>query len=459
MRTHLLFRFLLLGGLLTAVPALAQPGNSTPARLAALEAAAAQQAQRTDALEAANGRQARRLRDLEAQVAALQAENATQTARITALEGALGAVATCGAGEAPVCCPQGESFCGNGCVALDTDAAHCGACGNVCGHGETCINGACGLACAVAADCGEAGNECNDGTCGCDGDAACGDNEVCRNGCTACGNGVVDDGEVCDDGNLEDGDRCANDCTAGQCAPDVVFAVGVFGTTTCAQNCRLAGGTCVGIGTDDQASNGLYNDCGDSNSGIATDTAAGTCETVLGGNGCSEYAYCACAPVTEVETAFAVGVFGTTTCDANCASVGGTCTGIGTDAGASNGLYYECGASNSGVASETAPGGCGTTLGGNGCSEYTTCQCAVPSALCTDTVFAVGVYGTATCASNCAAQGKTCVGIGTDQDGLNGQYFECGDRESGVATDTAAGTCATVLGGNGCSEYTTCRCY
>ena len=39
--------------------------------------------------------------------------------------------------------------------------------------------------------------------------------DACRRDCTAarCGDGVVDTGETCDDGNTADGDGCAADCT------------------------------------------------------------------------------------------------------------------------------------------------------------------------------------------------------------------------------------------------------
>jgi len=36
---------------------------------------------------------------------------------------------------------------------------------------------------------------------------------VCRDDCTFCGDGIIDSGEDCDDGNDVDGDGCPNDCT------------------------------------------------------------------------------------------------------------------------------------------------------------------------------------------------------------------------------------------------------
>ncbi|MAO84704.1 MAG: hypothetical protein CMH50_12620, partial [Myxococcales bacterium] len=32
-----------------------------------------------------------------------------------------------------------------------------------------------------------------------------------------CGNGVIDDGESCDDGNSDDQDACRNNCAAARC--------------------------------------------------------------------------------------------------------------------------------------------------------------------------------------------------------------------------------------------------
>jgi cysteine-rich repeat protein len=47
----------------------------------------------------------------------------------------------------------------------------------------------------------------------CDGASAANCNQPCRVDCTCCGDGTVDDGEECDDGNDDDDDDCANDCT------------------------------------------------------------------------------------------------------------------------------------------------------------------------------------------------------------------------------------------------------
>lgn len=90
-------------------------------------------------------------------------------------------------------------------------------CGEI--HGEPgcespyCCSQICGNLpdCCEAAICGngviDAGEECDDG------------NEVDGDGCdsnctvTGCGNGIMTEGEECDDGNNDDGDGCSADCT------------------------------------------------------------------------------------------------------------------------------------------------------------------------------------------------------------------------------------------------------
>ena len=80
--------------------------------------------------------------------------------------------------------------------------------------GRLGVSGDFGSGCSVPAACGngiiEGGEECDDGAA--NSDAA---PDACRSTCRepACGDGVVDSDEECDDGNLVDGDGCASDCT------------------------------------------------------------------------------------------------------------------------------------------------------------------------------------------------------------------------------------------------------
>ncbi len=58
-----------------------------------------------------------------------------------------------------------RQFCADQCVDLNTDLAHCGACGNACALGFDCILGRCSAACSVASPCVNSGEICVEGTC------------------------------------------------------------------------------------------------------------------------------------------------------------------------------------------------------------------------------------------------------------------------------------------------------
>ena len=141
------------------------------------------------------------------------------------------------------CAPCGDAICdfvaGESCMSCPVD---CGPCGGLCGDGliqpgeecdltnlggETCVSQGFGggtLAClpiclfdtsgcmGPTGTCGngliEGGEECDDG------------NTTDGDGCSAlcevepvCGDGTVDTGEECDDGNVSDGDGCSATCT------------------------------------------------------------------------------------------------------------------------------------------------------------------------------------------------------------------------------------------------------
>ncbi len=72
----------------------------------------------------------------------------------------------------------------------------------------------------IAPICGDgnldSGEQCDDGN---DNDA-----DGCRNDCTlpSCGDGILDDGEQCDDGNDINTDTCRNDCTAPICGDGIL---------------------------------------------------------------------------------------------------------------------------------------------------------------------------------------------------------------------------------------------
>ncbi len=107
-----------------------------------------------------------------------------------------------------VVCPQGQTLCGAACVGLDTDARHCGACGNVCPRpantSEGCIAGRCSFVCQSGfQDCDrDATNGCEVDTrmsaahCGACG-RACPGGGSCREGACACPTGQRPFGAGC----------------------------------------------------------------------------------------------------------------------------------------------------------------------------------------------------------------------------------------------------------------------
>ena len=70
-------------------------------------------------------------------------------------------------------------------------------------------------------------------------------------GAPVCGNNVTEDGEECDDGNLENEDECRNDCTLPYCGdgiedPDEECDDGnQVGGDGCDENCEIEEGECV----------------------------------------------------------------------------------------------------------------------------------------------------------------------------------------------------------------------
>ncbi len=101
----------------------------------------------------------------------------------------------CGAAE---CCPTGGP-CGNGIVeateACDLGTSNC----------DPLAGGACCASHCDETTCQVLGECTNDQSC-------CSDASECAPGFGCCGNGIIDVGETCDDGNLQDGDCCTSSC-------------------------------------------------------------------------------------------------------------------------------------------------------------------------------------------------------------------------------------------------------
>lgn len=133
-------------------------------------------------------------------------------------------------------CPAAAATeCDGRCADLATNPSHCGACDARCADGASCVAGACAcddaaaVVCADVADATELVCARTDGDpqhCG-DCDTRCGRNVPCVSGrCVpplhTCGDGALEAGEDCDDGNTRDGDSCPADCLATPCGPVAV---------------------------------------------------------------------------------------------------------------------------------------------------------------------------------------------------------------------------------------------
>jgi MYXO-CTERM domain-containing protein len=139
---------------------------------------------------------------------------------------------------------------------IDDDGCNneCRSCGNgICDEGETPEN------CSQDCGCGDGivqdGEECDDGNLveddGCTTQCRICGNDICdpgenanscpEDGCEpVCGNGVVEDGELCDDANTEDGDSCPADCGAASVCGDGQ----VTGNEVCDDGNTMDGDSC-----------------------------------------------------------------------------------------------------------------------------------------------------------------------------------------------------------------------
>lgn len=92
--------------------------------------------------------------------------------------------------------------------------------GDACNGSETCQRGTCAAAAPVTCD---DDNRCTIDTCNSvEGDVSCSNvpnTELCPIIEVACGNGILEEAEQCDDGNTNDGDGCSEICTTEEVQP------------------------------------------------------------------------------------------------------------------------------------------------------------------------------------------------------------------------------------------------
>jgi uncharacterized protein (TIGR02266 family) len=157
---------------------------------------------------------------------------------------------------APTCANTAEVFCGDTCVAVASDPANCGSCGNRCAAGTVCSAGTCADSCAAgltncvgacvdtatsADHCGGCGNTCTAG-------------EECTGGSCSCGGGTTDCSGVCIETRSDPANcgGCGTTCPSGEvCANGTCAASCPGGLTDCASACidtRTDPNNCGGCG-------------------------------------------------------------------------------------------------------------------------------------------------------------------------------------------------------------------
>ncbi len=138
-------------------------------------------------------------------------------------------------------CDSGFSDCSGNCVDTQTDASHCGGCGNVCAGGRICVAGSC----LVPATCSDGIKNGNESDVDCGGSCAnkCSDGQVCAmsSDClsSVCFAGVCQTASCADgvkngsESDIDCGGSCAKCAVGRQCSAAADCVSGVCNAGTC----------------------------------------------------------------------------------------------------------------------------------------------------------------------------------------------------------------------------------
>ncbi|MDP3213039.1 MAG: FG-GAP-like repeat-containing protein, partial [Deltaproteobacteria bacterium] len=356
---------------------------------------------------------------------------------------------TCAAGACAVSCGAGLDQCGATCVNRQTDNAHCGACGTRCAAGQVCSGGVCGATCAAPAI-----------TCGPTDARFCANTSIDPANCGACGTS-------CALANTQTQGCTGGECAVVRCAAgfgdcdgaaangcEVTLASSAAHCGGCGRACLLAHATptCTAGACAVMACDAGFADCDRvASNGCEVNTRADNANCGTCGMGCAAGQVCSggvcgatcAAPLATCGTAPMAFCANTAIDPTNCGVCGTVCALANVAAhGCAGGMCTpsRC-AAGFGDCDGTAANGCETDLGTSAASCGACGRtCALPNATATCAVGACAVMACATGFADCDMNPANGCEVDTRTDNAH-----CGSCVTTCATGTmcTGGTCGT----------------